>query len=93
MQFKGWIFLVFCILSSILTVHFWDAGISYENVILPKEMDTFPVNVLNFTIGSGSSTQELNEFATTFKWLTLLPLSFAIVFYWRLIKLLKGKGN
>lgn len=72
-----------------LTVNVWDAGMVYENIILPKEIDAFPVNLAGFTIGSGSSTQQLYEYSVIFKWLTLLPLSLAIVSYWKLIKVFR----
>jgi hypothetical protein len=89
MPLKGWIVIVFCVLCTILTVNVWDAGMVYNNIILPKEIDAFPVNLAGLTIGSGSSTQELHEYSVIFKWLTLLPLSLAIVSYWKLLKVVR----
>lgn len=83
---KVWIFSTLCGLLLIFAIELFSTGNSYHNIIIPKEMDTFPVYLMNFRIGEGSTTIELNNFANSFMWLSLIPLLLAIVLFQRFLK-------
>ncbi|MGV3463675.1 MAG: hypothetical protein ACO1OT_00075 [Heyndrickxia sp.] len=88
MPLKGWILLAFCIFCSLLAIDLWNSSVSYNIIFLLEGMDTYPITVAGFHMGE-ASIQELRGYATAFKWVTLLPLSLAIVFYWKLLKVFR----
>ena len=83
---KSWILSTLCGLLLIFAIELFSTGNSYQNLIIPKGMDTFPVYLMNFRIGEGSTTIELNSFANTFMWLSLVPLLLASLIFQRLLK-------
>lgn len=75
---KGWILSTLCGFLLIFVIELYSTVNSYQNIIIPKGMGTFPVYLMDFRIGEGSTTIELNSFASTFMWLSLVPLLLAI---------------
>jgi hypothetical protein len=80
-SWKGWLFLALSVLFLFSAIQVFNSSFSYQDVIIPNNMESFPVYLLNFKIGEASTTQGLNEFADTFLMLIPVPLILSAVCY------------
>ncbi|MBH9968900.1 hypothetical protein [[Bacillus] enclensis] len=80
-SWKGWFFLALSVLFLFSTIQVFNAAFSYQDVIIPSNMESFPVHLFNIKVGEASTTQGLNEFANTFLMLIPIPLILSAVCY------------
>ncbi|MGG1486908.1 hypothetical protein ABEI56_23075 [Peribacillus castrilensis] len=78
---KGWVLLALSFLCLTFGVQLYNAGLDYQNVIIPADMDVFPVSVFNIRVGEASTTHGLEAYGDIFFMLIPIPLLLAAIFY------------